>query len=120
MNKYTNITPDGDDYNDILEKYSTEELSEADTTELAENVEKKISRNRLSLSLIRHLRALTRYLIDGNVKWYRKSIVVATLIYFLIPVDSIPDFIPFFGFLDDIGVVAFTIKFLGSEIQNYY
>lgn len=58
-------------------------------------------------------------MLDGNVKWYKKSVVVAALIYFITPIDSIPDFVPFLGCLDDIGVIAWTVRFLGSELSDY-
>jgi uncharacterized membrane protein YkvA (DUF1232 family) len=107
-------------HSNLLDKYSGSEISEPDARILASRVEKKITRYKFDISLIKHIRALIRYLLDKNVKWYRKSIVVAALIYFLTPIDAIPDFTPFFGFLDDIGVIAFTIRFLGKEMQRYY
>lgn len=99
-----------------------EELSELETQVLAESVDRKIEKNRIKLQpgIIKHLKALRNYLFDKNVKWYRKSVVVAALIYFITPIDAIPDFVPFFGYLDDIGVIAWTINFLGKEIKNYY
>ncbi len=36
--------------------------------------------------------------------------VVAGLMYFLSPIDAIPDFIPVFGMLDDIAVLAWVMK----------
>ena len=114
---------DAENENDLLEDYQpTEEFSELETSVLAENLDNKISGNkkRLQPAVIKHLRALRSYLFDSNVKWYRKSVVIAALIYFITPIDAIPDFTPFFGYLDDIGVIAWTIKFLGNEIKNYY
>jgi uncharacterized membrane protein YkvA (DUF1232 family) len=112
----------GDNGNDILEEYYTgEELSELETQVLAENVEDKIARNKRSVfNMVSHLKALKNYLLDEDVKWYRKSVVVAALVYFVTPLDAIPDFMPFAGFLDDLGVIAAAIKFLGNEIKGYY
>jgi uncharacterized membrane protein YkvA (DUF1232 family) len=108
--------------NDILEDYYTgEELSELETRVLADNVEEKIARNKRSVfNMVSHLKALKNYMLDSDVKWYRKSVVVAALIYFVTPLDAIPDFVPFAGFLDDLGVIAAAIKFLGNEIKGYY
>jgi uncharacterized membrane protein YkvA (DUF1232 family) len=108
---------------EILDEYYTgEELSELETHVLAGRVENKVENNKrwLNRGIIKHLRALRNYLFDKDVQWYRKSIVVAALLYFITPIDAIPDFIPFFGFLDDIGVIAWTIKYLGKEIKDYY
>ena len=57
---------------------------------------------------------------DPFVKWYRKAIIVAALIYFIVPIDTIPDLTPFFGYLDDLGVITALLKYLGSELTQYY
>jgi uncharacterized membrane protein YkvA (DUF1232 family) len=51
----------------------------------------------------------------------RKSIltVVAGLMYFLSPLDAIPDFIPVFGMLDDIAVLAWVMKTLDDELNAF-
>ncbi|KAF0866265.1 YkvA family protein [Pseudomonas sp. LD120] len=45
--------------------------------------------------------------------------VVAGLMYFLSPLDAIPDFIPVFGMLDDIAVLAWLMKNLGDELNAF-
>ena len=45
--------------------------------------------------------------------------VVAGLMYFLSPVDAIPDFIPVFGMLDDIAVLAWLMKSLDDELNAF-
>ena len=57
---------------------------------------------------------------DAFVGWHRKAIVIAALIYFISPVDTIPDLTPLFGYLDDLGVISALLKFLGSELIPYY
>jgi uncharacterized membrane protein YkvA (DUF1232 family) len=105
----------------LEEYYSGEELSELETQVLAGNVEDKISKNKgRVMGFIKHLKALSNYMFDKDVKWYRKSFVAAALIYFVTPIDAVPDFSPLVGFLDDLGVIAATIKFLGSELRGYY
>jgi uncharacterized membrane protein YkvA (DUF1232 family) len=106
---------------DVLEEYYTgEELSDLEAHVLAGKVQDKIEKNRSRLSFINHLRAFGKYLFDRDVKWYRKSVVVAALVYFITPVDAIPDLTPFAGFLDDLGVITAAIKFLGNELKQYY
>lgn len=107
---------------ELLEDYySGNELSELETQVLAGGVDDKIERNKTRLfNLIGHLKALKNYMLDPNVKWYRKSVVVAALIYFVTPMDAVPDFTPVAGFLDDLGVIAAAVKFLGNEIRAYY
>jgi uncharacterized membrane protein YkvA (DUF1232 family) len=107
---------------EILEEYYTgDELSELETEVLAGKVEDKITRNKSRImSFLSHIKALSNYLFDKDVKWYRKSVVAAALIYFVTPIDSIPDLSPFVGFLDDLGVIAAVVKFMGSELKKYY
>jgi uncharacterized membrane protein YkvA (DUF1232 family) len=42
------------------------------------------------------------------------------LVYFISPIDAIPDIAPLVGYLDDLGVITAVIKFLGSELIPYY
>lgn len=44
---------------------------------------------------------------------------VAALVYFLSPVDLLPDVIPVGGQVDDIAVLGFAIKSLGYDIEKY-
>ena len=45
--------------------------------------------------------------------------VVAGLMYFLSPVDAIPDFLPLFGMIDDIAVLAWLMKTLDDELNAF-
>ena len=45
--------------------------------------------------------------------------VVAGLMYFLSPVDAVPDFIPMFGMLDDVAVLAWLMKTLSGELDAF-
>jgi uncharacterized membrane protein YkvA (DUF1232 family) len=78
-----------------------------------ENVGKKIS-------FAKDIVALFNYMRDPFVTWHRKAIVVAALIYFISPIDTIPDLAPLFGYLDDLGVITALLKFLGTELSAYY
>ncbi|MCU1749968.1 YkvA family protein [Pseudomonas sp. 6D_7.1_Bac1] len=51
----------------------------------------------------------------------RKSMltVVAGLMYFLSPIGVIPNFIPVFGMLDDIAVLAWVMKTLDDELSAF-
>ena len=45
--------------------------------------------------------------------------MISSLIYFVSPVDIIPDFLPVVGYLDDAAVVAACIKLVKSDIDDY-
>ena len=43
---------------------------------------------------------------------------MGALAYFILPIDVIPDFIPFLGFTDDAAVLALAIKIVGDQITE--
>jgi len=85
-----------------------------------DNLWGKLEKSGKRISFAKDVLALYRYMKDPFVKWYRKAIVVAALIYFIVPIDTIPDIIPLFGYLDDLGVITALLKYLGSELIGYY
>jgi uncharacterized membrane protein YkvA (DUF1232 family) len=72
------------------------------------------------ISFAKDILALVNYMRDPYVSWHRKAIVVGALIYFISPIDAIPDIAPLIGYLDDLGVITALMKFLGSELIPYY
>jgi uncharacterized membrane protein YkvA (DUF1232 family) len=105
----------------VLEKpFDTKEKIERGSEYVEERLWNKVEREGKRIRFAKDVKALYRYMKDKHVPWYRKSVVVAALIYFISPIDAIPDFTPFFGFLDDLGVIVAAVKFLGSEIVPYY
>ncbi len=51
----------------------------------------------------------------------RSSIVaiIIGLLYFALPLDLVPDFIPFAGLIDDLAVLAYVFRQVGSELERY-
>jgi uncharacterized membrane protein YkvA (DUF1232 family) len=45
--------------------------------------------------------------------------VIAALIYFVNPLDLIPDFIPVIGQIDDIFILGYLVKILNKEIERF-
>lgn len=45
--------------------------------------------------------------------------IISALIYFLSPLDVVPDFIPFLGQLDDALVIATVWKYVNKDIDEY-
>lgn len=45
--------------------------------------------------------------------------VVAGLLYFLSPLDAIPDWIPVLGFIDDLAVLAWVMRKWADELQAF-
>lgn len=59
--------------------------------------------------LKRDVHALYLSARDPRVPWYAKAVAVVVAAYALSPIDLIPDFIPVFGYLDDLILVPLGI-----------
>lgn len=103
-----------------FEEYNSKEKVDGATEIVEEQLWVKLEKVGKKISFAKDLVALYRYLVDGGVSWHRKAIVAAALIYFIVPIDAIPDLAPLFGYMDDLGVIMATLKFLGSELIPYY
>ncbi len=55
---------------------------------------------------------------DPRTPWYAKVLAVLIIGYALSPIDLIPDFIPVFGYLDDLIIVPAGIALLIKTIPN--
>lgn len=45
--------------------------------------------------------------------------IVSALIYFVSPIDLLPDGIPVIGYVDDVAVFAFVWKMVESDVEEY-
>ena len=45
--------------------------------------------------------------------------IIAAIVYFVSPVDFIPDFIAGLGFADDAAIIGFTIKQIADELEKF-
>jgi uncharacterized membrane protein YkvA (DUF1232 family) len=97
-----------------------EERYEQQARIVDERFEEKMSQAGKSLRFAQDAIALFRYFRDAMVPWQRKVIVVAALLYFILPLDAIPDLVPVIGYLDDFGVIVATTKFLSDQLAPYY
>jgi len=47
------------------------------------------------------------------------GLIIAAIIYFVMPIDSLPDFILLLGFTDDAAVLAWTFKMVSDELEQF-
>lgn len=45
--------------------------------------------------------------------------IVCALIYFVSPIDLIPDSIPILGYVDDVAVIAFVWRMVEDDVEEY-
>ncbi|MBY5837273.1 DUF1232 domain-containing protein [Rhizobium leguminosarum] len=73
-------------------------------------------------SLKRDIVALWLAARDPRVPWHAKAVAGAVAAYALSPIDLIPDFIPVFGYLDDLFIVPLgimlAIRLVPVEVMN--
>jgi uncharacterized membrane protein YkvA (DUF1232 family) len=73
------------------------------------------------LESVRELFYLFSDAVKGRYKLHPVTlgIIGGGLLYFIIPTDFIPDFIPFVGFLDDAAILTTIINSLQGELTEY-
>jgi len=96
------------------------------TKDLIEKVDKKKKGNRhLVAGVISQVQLLVEALkawMSGEYKQLPKKsllMIIAGLLYFVSPIDIVPDFLLAIGFVDDIAVISFVINTLNTELQRF-
>jgi uncharacterized membrane protein YkvA (DUF1232 family) len=65
------------------------------------------------------LKALYKFMLDPKAPATAKGVAVAALLYFVLPIDVIPDWIPVLGYADDAAVVAAAVSYLAPYLSAY-
>ncbi len=78
-------------------------------------------KGRAASILFRNVHTLVRMLRTPNfhLALTTRVAILGALVYFLLPTDATPDYLPVIGFVDDTLVVGFIIKRLASEIERF-
>lgn len=93
---------------------------------LVEDVVSKAYKNRTQLkniwaslmSLCRMIRAWAKGEYQG-LSWKTVLMALAAALYFLDPLDLVPDFIPGVGYLDDAVVLGFVIRSIQTDLGKF-
>jgi uncharacterized membrane protein YkvA (DUF1232 family) len=105
-------------------------VEEKDIEELGESVPKKLAGLNIKElgegmkwinTMLDRVRALFTMVRDSEYKISpkTKALVGAALIYFVLPTDLTPDFIPGIGLIDDAVVLGIVWKMVGEEVEKY-
>lgn len=103
------------------------EYDPAETKKLLAKALRKSRKHRGPLASVWHqLNLMIGVVADWTTGRYR-DIPYATIItlilgitYFVLPVDSVPDFIPGVGFLDDITVLSYIGYAVSRDLERYH
>lgn len=60
--------------------------------------------------------ALGRY---RTIPWKTMLVLLAAVIYFLNPIDLIPDLLPLVGFTDDFAILLWVYNAIGAEVDRF-
>jgi uncharacterized membrane protein YkvA (DUF1232 family) len=55
-------------------------------------------------------------LLDGRTPLWVKGIVAAALAYFILPLDAVPDILPFLGMTDDLSVLSAALAAISTYL----
>ena len=70
--------------------------------------------------LMKRIKAIKFFIKDKKVPKRKKLIIIAGIIYLLMPIDLIPEPILIFGIVDDLVLWTFIIWYLKEELDKYW
>jgi uncharacterized membrane protein YkvA (DUF1232 family) len=85
---------------------------------MSERREKKAKMRELLLFIPNLMKLLYALLRDPRVSQADKAILAGVIIYVIVPIDVIPDFIPFIGQIDDSYLVAISLLRLLNRTER--
>jgi uncharacterized membrane protein YkvA (DUF1232 family) len=68
---------------------------------------------------LKNIKYFFQYIKDKEVSFFKKGLILVSLLYFILPIDIVPDFIIGLGWLDDATVAVFIWNAVRSEVGDY-
>lgn len=99
------------------EKVVVEELPEK-VAKVLDSVNQRLPIVKSLLGKVKTLYAMLRDK-EFAMAWSSKTMVIAGLLYFISPIDLLPDYIPILGYIDDAFVMSVVMNAMASEIERY-
>ncbi len=99
------------------EKVVVEELPEK-VAKVLDSVNQRLPIVKNLLGKVKMLYAMLRDK-EFAMAWSSKTMVIAGLLYFISPIDLLPDYIPILGYIDDAFVMSVVMNAMASEIERY-
>ena len=114
-------------YFDIARKRAREVLQDQDrVVKLFFGIGRKLQDSILEFSKIgERIKVLVRMLkayVGGKyrfIPWKSIIVLTAVLLYFIMPLDLVPDFIPVTGYLDDFALIMWLFNHLQDDINTF-
>jgi uncharacterized membrane protein YkvA (DUF1232 family) len=82
--------------------------------------ESKESKGKL-VDSVKLVMRMIRSQLAGEASFSNRTLflLIFSIVYFVMPADLIPDFVPMLGFTDDITVLYFVTESLSDDIEHY-
>jgi uncharacterized membrane protein YkvA (DUF1232 family) len=90
--------------------------SASDETLVRRSFWRKCKRGAARLPFAEDLLAAYYCAFDRKTPLYVKTALMATLAYFVLPADLVPDFLPALGYADDAASLAATLRLVAAHI----
>ncbi len=69
--------------------------------------------------VVPRLRAFQRFWKDKNAASWKKLLLLLLTFYVVFPIDFVPDLVPIWGWLDDMGAMSFALLLLSWVLGPY-
>jgi uncharacterized membrane protein YkvA (DUF1232 family) len=71
------------------------------------------------MTFFRLLRAWATGKYRHHIPWKSVAMIIAGVLYFMDPLDLIPDFIPIIGFADDAFIIRFVMRAIHKDVERF-
>ena len=89
-----------------------------DAAGVTKDVQKKLKVERFDKIFVEYCKLLIAAVFSKETPVRSKAIAIGALIYFLNPIDLIPDHIPVIGYLDDLAVLTLAANTLHKSAEK--
>jgi uncharacterized membrane protein YkvA (DUF1232 family) len=72
-------------------------------------------KNKSNIRFVERIEVLYEMLSNKMLQKQDRWVLIGALIYFINPIDVVPDVTPFLGFLDDAGVIAMAYRYFSNR-----
>jgi uncharacterized membrane protein YkvA (DUF1232 family) len=87
-------------------------------SELRRKFWRKVKREVASVPFLENVLTAHYCAFDRHTPVHVKAVLVGALVYFVMPDDLVPDYLPIIGFADDAAVFGLAIKLMSSHIAR--
>jgi uncharacterized membrane protein YkvA (DUF1232 family) len=83
--------------------------------------ERKARARGAAAELLERVRLLWRMINDDSYELsaHVRAWLIVSLLYFVAPLDCLPDPVPFIGYVDDLAVIAWSMHEVSHEVDHY-